>query len=152
MVICSFVFAPLGKFIFLSFLNGKFVRQVFLIVSFSFSTLILSWYSLLACKVSAENSFHGFIAAPWHMTLFFWLPLKFSLTFAIFFFIYFYQLEANYFTTLQWVLSYIDMNQPWSYMYSPSQSPLPPPSPPDPSGSSQCTRSEHLSHASHLGW
>ena len=31
-----------------------------------------------------------------------------------FFFIYFYQLEANYLTTLQWVLSYIDMNQPWS--------------------------------------
>ena len=34
-----------------------------------------------------------------------------------FLFIYFYQLEANYFTTFQWVLSYIDMNQPWSYMY-----------------------------------
>ncbi|KAB0362680.1 hypothetical protein FD754_006836 [Muntiacus muntjak] len=29
------------------------------------------------------------------------------------------------------------MNQPWIYMYSPSQSPLPPPSPPDSSGSSQ---------------
>ncbi|KAM9698788.1 conserved oligomeric Golgi complex subunit 2-like isoform 2-T2 [Dama dama] len=34
----------------------------------------------------------------------------------------FHQLEANHVTTLQWVLSYIDMNQPWSYMYSPSQS------------------------------
>ena len=54
-------------------------------------------------------------------------------------------------TTFQWVLSYIDMNQPWNYMYSPSRSPLPPPSPPDSSGSSQCTRPEHLSHASHLG-
>ena len=70
----------------------------------------------------------------------------------VFFFIYFYQLEANYFTTLQWVLSYIEMNQPWSYMYSPSRSPLPPPSLPDPSGSSQCTRPKHLSHASSLGW
>ena len=30
--------------------------------------------------------------------------------------------------------------------------PLPPPSSPDPSGSSQCTRSEHLSHASNRGW
>ena len=39
-----------------------------------------------------------------------------SLSF-FFLFIYFYQLETNYFTTLQWVLSYIDMNQPWSYMY-----------------------------------
>ena len=37
-------------------------------------------------------------------------------------------------------------------MYSPSRSPLPPPSLPDPSGSSQCTRSERLSHASNLGW
>ena len=53
-----------------------------------------------------------------------------------FFFIYFYQLEANYFTILQWFLSYIDMNQPWIYMCSPSRSPLPPPSLPDPYGSS----------------
>ena len=29
-------------------------------------------------------------------------------------------------------LSYIDMNQPWIYMRSPSRSPLPPPCPPDP--------------------
>ena len=69
-----------------------------------------------------------------------------------FFFIYFYQLAANYFTTLQWVLSYIDMNQPWSYMSSPSRSSLLPPSPPNSSGSSQCTRPEHLSRASHLRW
>ena len=46
-----------------------------------------------------------------------------------------------------WFLSYIDMNQPWIYIYSPSRFPLPLPSPPDPSGSSQWTRSEHLSHA-----
>ena len=32
----------------------------------------------------------------------------------------------------------------------PSWSPLPPPSLPDPSGSSQCTRHEHLSHASNM--
>ena len=44
------------------------------------------------------------------------------------------------------------MNQPWIYMYSPSRSPHPPPSPPDPPGSSQCTRSKHLSHASNLAW
>ena len=35
-------------------------------------------------------------------------------------------------------------------MYSPSRSPLPPPSPPDPSGSSQCTRPEHLSQLLNL--
>ena len=44
------------------------------------------------------------------------------------------------------------MNQPWIYMFSPSWSPLLPPSPSHPSGSSQCTRPEHLSHASNLGW
>ena len=36
-------------------------------------------------------------------------------------------------------LSYIDMNQPWIYMYSPSRSPLPPPSPSYSSGFSQGT-------------
>ena len=73
---------------------------------------------------------------------------SFFVVVVLFFPIYFYQLEANYFTILQWVLSYIDMNQPWIYMCSPSGSPLPPPSLPDPSGSSQCTRPKHLSHAS----
>ena len=53
---------------------------------------------------------------------------------------------------LWWILSYIEMKQPWVYMCSPSRSPLSPPSPPAPSRFSQCTRSEHLSHASNLGW
>ena len=77
----------------------------------------------------------------------FYCPFNIYFIYFIFFFIYFYQLEGNYFTILQWVLSYIDMNQPWIYMCSPSRSPLPPPSPSDPSGSSQCTRPEHLPHA-----
>ena len=38
---------------------------------------------------------------------------------------------------LQWILSYIEMKQPWVYTCSPSQSPLPTRSPPDPSRSSQ---------------
>ena len=49
-------------------------------------------------------------------------------------------------------MSYIDMNQPWIYMYSPSRSPLPPPSLPNPSETSQCIRPEHLSHASNDFW
>ena len=40
-------------------------------------------------------------------------------------------------------LPYIDMNQPWVYMCSPSSMPQPPPSPSYPSGSSQCTSPEH---------
>ena len=58
----------------------------------------------------------------------------------------------SFFFLLQWILSYIEMNQPWVYMCSPSRPHLPPPSPPDPSRSSQCTGSERLSHASNLGW
>ena len=41
------------------------------------------------------------------------------------------------------VLPYIDMNQPWVYMCSPSWNPLPPPSLSHPSGSSQCTSPEY---------
>ena len=41
------------------------------------------------------------------------------------------------------VLPYIDLNQPWVYVCSPSWTPLPPPSPSHPSGSSQCTSPEH---------
>ena len=51
-------------------------------------------------------------SATWH-SLFKAVVLFFCL---FFFFIYSYQLEANYFTILQWFLSYIDMNQPWIYM------------------------------------
>ena len=68
------------------------------------------------------------------------------------FFFSFILLVGGYFTKLQCFLPYIDMNQPWIHMCSPSQSPLPPPSPSHPSGSSQCTSPEHLSHASNLGW
>ena len=57
-----------------------------------------------------------------------------------------------FFFFLWWILSYIEMKQPWVYMCSPSWSPLPPPSPPVPSRFSQCTRSERLSHASNMGW
>ena len=71
------------------------------------------------------------------------IPNTMSFVFLIFIFFKFY---------LQWILSYIEMKQPWVYMCSPSRSPLPPPSPPTPSRFSQCTRSEHLSHASNLGW
>ena len=76
--------------------------------------------------------------------------------FFFFFFIYCYQLEANYFTILLQFLSYIDMNQPWIYKYSPSRSPLPPPSPPDSSGSSSApglsTCLMHLFLNSTLQW
>ena len=66
--------------------------------------------------------------------------------------LFFFVTSFLFFFYLWWILSYIEMKQPWVYICSPSQSPLPPPSPPDPSRSSQCTRSECLSHASNLGW
>ena len=69
--------------------------------------------------------------------------MKTLILFSLFIYFFFY---------LWWILSYIEMKQPRVYMCSPSQSPHPPPTPPIPSRFSQCTRSEHLSHASNLGW
>ena len=74
-----------------------------------------------------------------------------ALTVIFLFFLFFFNFYFFIFY-LWWILSYIEMKQPWVYMCSPSQSPLPPPSPPVPSRFSQCTRSERLSHASNLGW
>ena len=45
-----------------------------------------------------------------------WLRKRLPLTGSFFFSIYFYSLEANYFTILWWFLTYIDMNQPRIYM------------------------------------
>ena len=60
--------------------------------------------------------------------------------------------KGFFFFYLWWILSYIEMKQPWVYMCSPSQSPLPPPSPPVPSRFSQCTRSERcLMHPTWAG-
>ena len=73
------------------------------------------------------------------IALFFSFLWNFILFYLLFFFFYL-------------ILSYIEMKQPWVYMCSPSRPPFPPPSPPAPSRSSQCTRSELLSHASNLGW
>ena len=52
---------------------------------------------------------------PWVTTSLFSLscPVSRVLFVCLFVFIYFYQLEANYFTILQWFLSYIDMNLPY---------------------------------------
>ena len=81
----------------------------------------------------------------------------------LFYFILFFTFSPNWaciylffklllFFLLWWILSFIEMKQPCVYMCSPSWSPLPPLSPPAPSRSSQCTRSERLSHAYNLGW
>ena len=51
-------------------------------------------------------------------------------------------MEANYFIILSWFLPYIDMNQPWVYMFPPSHTPFPLPSPSHPSRLSQCTSFE----------
>ena len=38
-------------------------------------------------------------------------------------------MEANYFTILWWFLPYVDMNQPWVYVYPPVPNPPPRPIP-----------------------
>ena len=45
---------------------------------------------------------------------------------------YLFLLFLFFFFNLWWILSYIEMKQPWVYMCSPSRPPLPPPSPPAP--------------------
>ena len=59
-------------------------------------------------------------------------------------------MEANYFTILKWFLPYIDMNQPWVYMCSPSWTPLP--LYPIPQGHPNAPALSTLSHASNLDW
>ena len=93
---------------------------------FPFSTLNISCYSVLACRVSAGRS------AAKHMGFPLYVPCYFPL--AAFIFIFF---NLNLFILIGgWllynivlVLSYINMNPPWVYTCSPSWTPLPPPSP-----------------------
>ena len=73
-------------------------------------------------KITVDYSWKSSNAQTQFCFVFFSLK---HLFYFILFFIYFLQLEANHPTILQWVLSHIDMNQPWIYMYSPSQ--IPPP-------------------------
>ena len=140
---------------------GRVFRVIeLLLMQFSLyvSCLIENWQHLMQVCVSrvkkeADCSKHLVTYVPAHKVSFFCWQGRDSHLFIMcpqifcyccsvffFFFIYFYQLEANYFTILQWFLSYIDMNQPWIYMYSPSQSPphfpfylIPLPSTPGPS-------------------
>ena len=46
------------------------------------------------------------------------------------FFLFIYLFIYLFIFYFWWILSYIEMKQPWVYMCSPSRSPLPPPSPP----------------------
>ena len=73
------------------------------------------------------------------------LFIKKNFFFLFLFFSFFFFYCSGFCHTLKWI------SHGFIYMCSPSRSPLPPPSPPDPSRSSQCTRSERLSHASNLG-
>ena len=77
-----------------------------------------------------------FLCASWSSVYLLWRNVYLDLLFKIFYLFIFY------FTILYW-LPYIDMNQPWVHMCSPSWTPLPPPYPSHPSGSSQCISPEH---------
>ena len=61
-------------------------------------------------------------SSMWYYITFIYFLINYSI-FYFYFFHLFYQLEANYFTTLQWFLLYIDRNQPWICMCSPSRYP-----------------------------
>ena len=63
-------------------------------------------------------------------------------------------MEAHYFTILQWLLPYIDTNQPWVHMYTcpPSWTPSKLPPRPIPQGRPSAPALSTLSHASNLDW
>ena len=62
-------------------------------------------------------------------------------------------MEANYFTIMSWFLPYIDMNQPWVYMCSPSWIHRPHLSPHSiPQGHPSTPALSTLSHALNLDW
>ena len=95
-----------------------------------------------------ENSSRDGNTRPLDLPLFFFIFCNFYL----FIYLRIFCILRFFFFYLWWILSYIEMKQPWVYMCSPSRFPLPPPTPPAPPRFSQCTRSERLSHASNLGW
>ena len=97
------------------------------------------WFLLLCSQVHFFPSFISYSAFKLTQCVFIYLFLK----------IYFsWRLHYN----IVVVLAYIDMNQPWVYLCSPSWTPFPLPSPSCPSGSSQCSNPEYLSHVSNLDW
>ena len=61
-------------------------------------------------------------------------------------------MEVFYFTILWWILPYIDMNQPWMYMCSPSWTPSRLPPHPISQGLPSAPALSTLSHASNLDW
>ena len=75
---------------------------------------------------------------------FFFFFFGFYLAICFTFFLFFYFYCSGFCHTLKWI------SHGFTCVPHPDP-PLPPSSPPDPSRSSQCTRSERLSHASNLG-
>ena len=83
---------------------------------------------------------------------FFHILLFLALTYLSLVFIIIILFNWRLITILWWVLPYIDMNQPWVYMYPPCpKSPLPPPSTSHPSGLSQSTGFEYPVSCIELG-
>ena len=66
--------------------------------------------------------------------------------------IYLFQLEANYFTILQWSLPYINTNQPWVYICPHPEPPSHLPPHPIPQDCPSTLVLSGLFHASNLDW
>ena len=150
---------------------GKTTSLTFLVSRCCFH--LLSYGSFFKFSIAASSNLSlaltFFYASPFHFTGHLALGviciiednLSLSLSFS-FIFISWMLITLDWANELNWTellynivvvfLPYIDMNQPWINMCSPSRSPLPPHSLSHPSGSSQCTSPEHLSHVSNLGW
>ena len=122
------------------------------------------WGIIYLSELPGAAGVRSCVGLSWYLSLFF-SASQFSaqlLQEQLFFFFFFFFLIFFPFIFISWRLITLQDCSGFCHaltwvshgftMYSPSWSPLPPPSPPHPSGSSQCTRPEHLSHASNLGW
>ena len=116
---------------------------------------VVTIYSDFRAPKIVSHCFHCFphlFAMKWWD----WMPWPSFLNAELFFFfeflkcIYLFQLETNYLAILWWVLPYIDMNQPWVYMCSPSWTPFHLLPHPIPQGHPNAPALNTLSHASNL--
>ena len=107
--------------------------------------LVFTSENSVCCRLITYGLYHVEVGSFYAHFLKFFLNHKMMLNFVLFcFYFYFFFIVVGF--VIHWNESAMDLH------VFPIPIPLPHPSPPDPSRSSQCTRSERLSHASNLGW
>ena len=97
-------------------------------------------YYLPVCSNSYPLSQWCYLTISSLLFDYFFFSKKWNRVYFLFIYFNWMRITLQYYSVF---LPYIDMNQPWLYMCSSCQTPLPPLSPPHLSGSSQCISPEH---------